>query len=64
MVKICPITVAVTDCRDPNDNKFLELAVSAPAVLILSSDPDLLVLNPYQGIAIVNPRSLLELNLF
>lgn len=34
----------------PKDNKFLELALSAKAKLILSSDLDLLVLNPYQDI--------------
>ena len=57
MVKIYSITVSVNDCRDANDNKFLELALSSRATLILSSDPDLLVLNPYHNISIINPRS-------
>ena len=37
---------AITDCRDPKDNKFLELAVSANASCIITGDKDLLILNP------------------
>jgi predicted nucleic acid-binding protein len=42
-----PVTVAepMAACRDSNDDKFLELAVSGYADLILSGDADLLVLN-------------------
>jgi putative PIN family toxin of toxin-antitoxin system len=36
----------VTDCRDPKDNKYLELALAAGASVIVSSDDDLLVLDP------------------
>ena len=49
------------DCRDPEDNKFLELALSAPAKIILSSDPDLYLMHPYRGIAILKPSDFLEL---
>ncbi|MDP2903652.1 MAG: putative toxin-antitoxin system toxin component, PIN family [Methylovulum sp.] len=49
------VTYTVKDCRDPNDNMFLELALSAKADLIISSDPDLYTMNPYQNIAIVQP---------
>lgn len=41
-------------CRDPKDNKFLELAVSANASCIVSGDKDLLVLHPFRGIPILN----------
>ena len=41
--------------------KFLELALSAKAKLILSSDPDVLVLNHYQYIAIINLRTFITL---
>ncbi len=44
----------ITDCRDPKDNKFLELAVSANAACIITGDNDLLVLHPYRTIAIIN----------
>jgi putative PIN family toxin of toxin-antitoxin system len=39
-------TVRVTDCRDPKDDKYLELALAAGAKTIVSSDDDLLVLHP------------------
>ena len=44
----------VTDCRDPKDNKFLEVALSAKASAIVTGDQDLLVLDPYKNIAIIN----------
>jgi uncharacterized protein len=40
----------VTDCRDAKDNKYLELALAAGASIIVSSDDDLLVLDPWRGI--------------
>ena len=49
------ITETVDLCRDPKDNKFLELAVSGEASCIVSGDNDLLVLNPFRGIPIVKP---------
>jgi putative PIN family toxin of toxin-antitoxin system len=51
--------VAGLDCRDPKDNKFLALALAAEADLIISSDHDLLVLNPWNGIAILTPAEFL-----
>lgn len=46
---------AVSDCRDPRDNKYLELALAAGADTIVSSDDDLLVLDPWRGIRIISP---------
>ncbi|PSF35170.1 putative toxin-antitoxin system toxin component, PIN family [Aphanothece hegewaldii CCALA 016] len=43
-------------CRDTKDNKFLELAVCGKATVIISGDQDLLVLNPFRGIAIITPQ--------
>lgn len=42
-------------CRDPQDSKFLALAIAARAEIIVSSDKDLLVLHPWRGIGIVTP---------
>jgi putative PIN family toxin of toxin-antitoxin system len=53
------VTVSITECRDPKDNKFLELAMSAAAQTIVTGDDDLLCLNPFQGIAIVTPGTFL-----
>ena len=48
------ISETITDCRDPKDNKFLELAISANASCIITGDKDLLVLHPFRGIPILN----------
>ena len=47
-------TEVITECRDPKDDKFLELAVSSNASCIISGDKDLLILNPFRGIPILN----------
>jgi len=44
----------VKDCRDPKDNKFLELAISANASCLITGDKDLLVLHPFRNIPILN----------
>jgi putative PIN family toxin of toxin-antitoxin system len=49
------ITAHVTACRDPTDDKFLDLAISGRADLILTGDKDLLILNPFRGIPIIAP---------
>ncbi len=54
-VTIVAVTVTVADCRDPKDDKFLSLALSAGAQIIVSSDDDLRVLHPYRGIAVLSP---------
>ena len=46
--------------RDPKDNMYLELALSERADCIISGDPDLLVLNPFQNIPIVSPKEFLS----
>jgi uncharacterized protein len=50
------IAEIVTECRDPKDNKFLELALNGNANYIISGDNDLLVLHPFRGISIVTPH--------
>ena len=54
------VTMHVGECRDPQDNKFLELAASGRALCIVSGDQDLLVLHPFRGIPIVTPRGFLD----
>lgn len=48
-------------CRDPKDDMVLECALQAAAQYIVSGDRDLLVLGEYAGIAIVTPRSFLNI---
>jgi putative PIN family toxin of toxin-antitoxin system len=47
-------------CRDPKDDKFLELAVAGRATHIISGDSDLLALTPFRGIEIVSPSAFLQ----
>jgi predicted nucleic acid-binding protein len=53
------ITLRVSECRDPKDDKFLELAINGEATVIISGDKDLLVLNPFRTIPILSPREFL-----
>ena len=48
-------------CRDPKDDKFLEVAVAGEADVIVSGDEDLLVLNPFRGIPILPPVKFLKM---
>ncbi|WP_229598283.1 putative toxin-antitoxin system toxin component, PIN family [Runella aurantiaca] len=60
IVNMKDIVEVITDCRDSKDNKFLEIAVSGKANIIVSGDADLLVLHPYRNIEILTPRQFLE----
>jgi uncharacterized protein len=53
------IDVRIAACRDPKDDKFLELAVSGHATHIVTGDSDLLAMNTFQGIEILPPYRLL-----
>ena len=53
------ITETVQACRDPNDDKILELAVNGHANYIVTGDDDLLVMDPFRGISIIRPAEFL-----
>jgi uncharacterized protein len=53
------VNTTVSDCVDPKDNKFLALAETAEADLIVSSDPHLTNLHPWHGIPILPPAAFL-----
>ncbi len=55
--ELVAITERVTGCRDPKDDKFLELAVNGHADLIVSGDDDLLVLDTFRDIPIITPAA-------
>jgi putative PIN family toxin of toxin-antitoxin system len=58
--EVIKVEITVVDCRDPKDNKFLELAIEGNASYVISSDADLLVLHPFRGISIVSPKAFFE----
>jgi uncharacterized protein len=49
----------ITECRDAEDNKYLELAVEGSAQCIITGDQDLLVLSPFREITIITPQEFL-----
>jgi len=58
--EIVPITEKITACRDPKDNKFLELAISGHADYLLTGDQDLLVLHPFRNLQIITVSNFLN----
>ena len=57
--EMCETQSIISDCRDADDNKTLELAVDTNAKIIVCGDNDLLVLNPYRDIEILRPHEFL-----
>ena len=58
-------TTKINDCRDADDNKFLELAQDSNAQFLITGDKDLLTLTyqpKYQNL-IISPRDFLEFDL-
>lgn len=51
----------ITDCVDPKDNKFLELAIDANATIIVSGDAHLLTMHPYRTVTILFPAAFMQL---
>jgi hypothetical protein len=58
-VKRVTINQQIRACRDPKDDKFLELAVCGEANYIITGDADLLDLHPFQNISIIKAASFL-----
>jgi predicted nucleic acid-binding protein len=58
--ELVTITERIAACRDPTDDKFLELAVNGHADLIVTDDADLLALNPFRDIPIVTPAAFVQ----
>lgn len=50
----------IAACRDPKDDKFLEVAVAGQAEVLVTGDRDLLVLSPFQGIPFLTPAEFLN----
>jgi uncharacterized protein len=62
--KFIKTTSQIMICRDPDDNKFLELAIDANAKFLITGDKDLLILKSqaeYQQL-IISPRDFIELD--
>ena len=44
-------------CRDPKDDKFIDLALNGEASHLITGDNDLLILNPIENTSVTNPRT-------
>ena len=63
-IKSLSTTVEISEhvklCRDPKDDMYLELALFGKADCIITGDPDLLVLHPFENIPIITPKEFLD----
>jgi putative PIN family toxin of toxin-antitoxin system len=60
--ELVPIVNHVRECRDPKDDKFLEVALNGRADLIVTGDADLLRLYPWREILIISPADYLKVD--
>ncbi len=58
-VKFIDIKERIIECRDQDDNKYLELAVNGEGKYIITGDQDLLILNPFREIKIITVKEFL-----
>ena len=60
-VLVFDMQLEVSDCKDPKDNKFLALCITAGAKALVTGDKrDLLVLHPYQNTAVLGLRAFVD----
>lgn len=57
---VTEITYHYDDCRDPDDAMFVECAVSAKALYIVSGDDDLLTLGTVENVEMVTAAAFLQ----
>lgn len=51
----------IVACRDPKDDKFLEVAINGNANCLITGDNDLLALHPFRNLDIVSPAQFLTM---
>lgn len=59
-VKIIKPISRINICRDPDDDKFIECAVDAKALYIISGDKDLLTIKNYDEVEIITAKDFCE----
>jgi len=60
VAEFVPIVQLVRECRDPTDDKFLEVALNGRADVIITGDADLLKMQPWREISILTPNDYLR----
>jgi putative PIN family toxin of toxin-antitoxin system len=61
VILVMEITEKIQECRDPKDNKYLELAVNGQADCLITGDTDLLILNPFREKPVITVSDFLNL---
>lgn len=61
IIETVSIIRAVRECRDPKDDKFLELAVNGEADLLITSDSDLLGMKEFHGTRIITAKDFINM---
>lgn len=52
-IQFVTIERTIQACRDPSDDRFLEVAVNGGASVLATGDADLLALDPFDGVSII-----------
>jgi uncharacterized protein len=60
LAEFVPIIQLVRECRDPKDDKFLEVALNGRADVIITGDADLLAMNPWREAGILSASEYLK----
>lgn len=60
VAEVIPIIQLVRECRDPKDDKFLEVALNGRADLIVTGDANLLLMHPWRNVEILSPLDYLK----
>jgi uncharacterized protein len=60
VAEMVPSIRIVRECRDPKDDKFLEVALNGRADAIITGDADLLGMHPWREINILTPSDYLK----
>jgi putative PIN family toxin of toxin-antitoxin system len=53
------VSERISVCRDPRDDRFLELAIAGEATHLITGDRDLLALDPFRDTRIMTPAAFL-----
>ncbi len=60
VAEMVDIDETIIACRDPKDDKLLELAAAGNADFLITGDTDLLVLDPFRTVKIITAREFLD----
>jgi putative PIN family toxin of toxin-antitoxin system len=60
VAEFVPIIQLVRECRDPQDDKFLEIALNGRADVIVTGDADLLGMHRWRDVEILSPADYLK----